>query len=175
MYISTNNGFYGRSISQWWINQVKLVKRKEIHINKVSLKWSKITVRLWATKATTILVLVKTGMGKNGSEIEIQKGSNLTNPLVIGEYTLYRGSPFKIIFPLGRAFRGSESTRYAEIIFYLNLEGLLRLSWFKSFRGMGTWKAVKSTGAFEHNRPPFPWGQVFKSIDLGFMGNCQRR
>jgi len=66
-------------------------------------------------------------MGKNGSEIKIQKGSNLTNPLVIGEYTL-RGSPFKIIFPLGRAFRGSESTRYAEIIFYLNLEGLLRLS-----------------------------------------------
>ena len=67
-------------------------------------------------------------MGKNGSEIEIQEGSNLTNPLVIGEYTLYRGSPFKIIFPLGRAFRGSESARYAEIVFYLNLEGLLRLS-----------------------------------------------
>ena len=75
-------------------------------------------------------------MGKNGSEIEIQEGSNLTNPLVIGEYTLYRGSPFKIIFPLERAFRGSKSARYAEIVFYLNLEGLLRLSWFKASGGM---------------------------------------
>lgn len=67
-------------------------------------------------------------MGEYGSEIEIQEGSNLTNPFVIGEYTLYRGSPFKIIFPLGRAFRGSESARYAEVVFYLNLEGFMRLS-----------------------------------------------
>jgi len=40
---------------------------------------------------------VKTGIGKNDREIEIQEGSNLTNPLVIGEYTLYRGSPFKLV------------------------------------------------------------------------------
>jgi len=48
-------------------------------------------------------------MGKNGSDIEIQERSNLTNPFVIGEHALYRGSPFKIIFPLGRAFWGSQS------------------------------------------------------------------
>ena len=47
-------------------------------------------------------------VGKNGSDIEIQEGSNLTNPFVIREHTLYRGSPVKIVFPLWRAFWGSQ-------------------------------------------------------------------
>ena len=39
-------------------------------------------------------------MGKYGSKIKIQEGSNLANPLVIGEYTFNRSSFFKVVFPL---------------------------------------------------------------------------
>ncbi len=39
-------------------------------------------------------------MGKYGCEVEIQEGSNLTNPFVIREYTLDRGSFVEVVFPL---------------------------------------------------------------------------
>ena len=41
-------------------------------------------------------------MGKYGSKIEIQEGSNLANPLVIGKYTLDRCSFPEVIFLFSR-------------------------------------------------------------------------
>ncbi|OOP56199.1 MAG: hypothetical protein AYP45_10405 [Candidatus Brocadia carolinensis] len=37
-----------------------------------------------------------------------------------------------------------------KVVFNLNLEGFVRLSWFKAFRGMRARKTVISTGTFEY-------------------------
>lgn len=64
-------------------------------------------------------------MGKNGWKIEIQKGSNLPNPFVIGRHTLDRGSPVEVDLPSRRAFRSSGDSIDAKVVFYLDFEGFV--------------------------------------------------
>lgn len=90
-------------------------------------------------------------MGKNGSEIEVHKGSYLADSFVTGEHPLGRSSFFTVVFPLKMAFRRSGSARDAKVSFNLNLEGFVRLAWFKALRGMRARKTVVSMGTFEHN------------------------
>lgn len=91
-------------------------------------------------------------VGKNGGENEVHEGSYLADSFVIGEHPLDRSSFFKVVFPLKRAFRRSGSARDTKVVFNLNLEGFVRLSWFKARRGMRARKTVISMGTFEQKR-----------------------